>query len=213
MAGELETIVREMNNSLDDEIALRLVLSGTPATDTLPGIATRLVLVDQLVRLIPDYFAYEMRAQFYRWAGCQFGPGVQIYGRLDLYGRRPKASNLSIGAGSNVAPHCVLGIDGPISIGRTVGLAPFVRVFTAETAGPLVGAAEYPTTRSLSVRPVLIDDGAVVMTSATVLPGVTIGRGAIVAAGAVVTQDVPPNTFVGGVPAKTIRQLQDDPPA
>jgi acetyltransferase-like isoleucine patch superfamily enzyme len=179
--------------------------------ETPPGIATRLVLVDQLVRLIPDYFAYEMRAQLYRWAGCQFGPGVQIYGRLNLYGRRPKASNLSIGAGSNVAPHCVLGIDGPISIGRTVGLAPFVRVFTAETAGPLVGAAEDPATRPLRARPVSIEDGAVVMTTATILPGVTIGRGAIVGAGAVVMQDVPPNTFVGGVPAKVIRQLPDGP--
>jgi acetyltransferase-like isoleucine patch superfamily enzyme len=40
---------------------------------------------------------------------------------------------------------------------------------------------------------------------ATVLPGVTIGDGAIVAAGAVVTEDVPPNTVVGGVPARVLR--------
>ena len=40
---------------------------------------------------------------------------------------------------------------------------------------------------------------------ATILPGVKIGDGAVVAAGAVVTKDVPPNTLVGGVPAKTIK--------
>lgn len=41
---------------------------------------------------------------------------------------------------------------------------------------------------------------------AIILPGVTIGEGAVVAAGAVVTNDVPPNTIVGGVPAKVISQ-------
>jgi acetyltransferase-like isoleucine patch superfamily enzyme len=39
----------------------------------------------------------------------------------------------------------------------------------------------------------------------TVVPGVTIGDGAIVGAGAVVTQDVPANAIVAGVPAKLIR--------
>ena len=41
--------------------------------------------------------------------------------------------------------------------------------------------------------------------NATILPGVTIGDGAIVAAGAVVAKYVPPNTVVGGVPAKIIK--------
>ncbi|WP_306429831.1 hypothetical protein [Sphingobacterium sp. E70] len=39
------------------------------------------------------------------------------------------------------------------------------------------------------------------------MPGVTIGENAIVAAGAVVTKDVPDNTIVGGVPAKTIKSI------
>ena len=39
---------------------------------------------------------------------------------------------------------------------------------------------------------------------AIVMPGVTIGPNAIVAAGAVVTKDVPPDTIVGGVPARAI---------
>ena len=41
----------------------------------------------------------------------------------------------------------------------------------------------------------------------TVLQGVTIGENAIVAAGAVVNRDVPPNTIVGGVPAKIIKEI------
>ena len=44
----------------------------------------------------------------------------------------------------------------------------------------------------------------------TVLPGVTIGNNVVVAAGAVVTKDVPDNCVVGGVPAKIIREIEDD---
>ena len=44
----------------------------------------------------------------------------------------------------------------------------------------------------------------------TILPGVTIGNNVVVAAGAVVTKDTPDNTLVVGVPAKKIRDLEDD---
>jgi acetyltransferase-like isoleucine patch superfamily enzyme len=44
----------------------------------------------------------------------------------------------------------------------------------------------------------------------TVVPGVTIGDGAIVGAGAVVTQDIPANAIVAGVPAKLIRMTGFD---
>jgi acetyltransferase-like isoleucine patch superfamily enzyme len=40
----------------------------------------------------------------------------------------------------------------------------------------------------------------------TVLDGVEIGEGCIVAAGAVVTQSFPPNSVIGGVPAKILKQ-------
>ena len=47
----------------------------------------------------------------------------------------------------------------------------------------------------------------------TILPGVTIGNNVVVAAGAVVTKDVPDNTLVGGVPARKIKEIEDDIPS
>src|SRR4051794_14054849 len=56
----------------------------------------RLVLVDTLARLIPDWYAYGVRGKLYRVAGCKIGPHVAIHGRMNLYGTTwNKAANLS----------------------------------------------------------------------------------------------------------------------
>lgn len=56
--------------------------------------------------------------------------------------------------------------------------------------------------------PIVIGNDVWIGANATILQGVTIGDGSVVAAGAVVSKDVPPNTVVGGVPAKVIKQIE-----
>lgn len=43
-----------------------------------------------------------------------------------------------------------------------------------------------------------------------ILPDVTNGNNVIIAAGAVVTKDIPDNCVAAGVPAKVIKQLEND---
>lgn len=44
----------------------------------------------------------------------------------------------------------------------------------------------------------------------TILPGITIGNNVVIGAGAVVTKDIPDNSLAVGVPAKVIRELEND---
>lgn len=57
-----------------------------------------------------------------------------------------------------------------------------------------------------SATPVIIEDDVVIGANAVVLEGVHVGKGAVVAAGAVVTEDVPEECVVAGVPARIIKK-------
>ena len=44
----------------------------------------------------------------------------------------------------------------------------------------------------------------------TVLPGITIGNNVVVGAGAVVTKDIPDNSLALGVPARVVKEIEND---
>jgi acetyltransferase-like isoleucine patch superfamily enzyme len=58
-------------------------------------------------------------------------------------------------------------------------------------------------------KPIVIERNVWIAAGATIIGGVTVGENSVVAAGAVVTQNVPPNTLVGGNPAKVIRSIAE----
>ena len=61
--------------------------------------------------------------------------------------------------------------------------------------------------QQLHPAPIHIGKRVWIGSNAVVTKGVTIGDNSVVAAGAVVNRDVPPNTIVGGVPAKIIGKI------
>jgi acetyltransferase-like isoleucine patch superfamily enzyme len=58
-------------------------------------------------------------------------------------------------------------------------------------------------------KPIAIERNVWIGAGATIIGGVTVGENSVVAAGSVVTRNVPPNTLVGGNPARVIRSIAE----
>lgn len=123
-------------------------------------------------------------------------PTTSVHMGLRIYTR----GQLEIGEHTVIDRNCTLDARGKLKIGNNVNLAPEVMVLTA------YHDPDAEDTFPAIQKSVVIEDYVWIATRAMILPGVTIGRGAIVAAGAIVTKDVPPQTIVGGNPARVIRQ-------
>ena len=94
----------------------------------------------------------------------------------------------------------------PVSMGDNVWIAPNTLITTVGHPISPKGRREH-----LGIsKPITIGNDVWIGGNVTILPGVTIGSNVVVAAGAVVTKDVPDNCVVGGVPAKVIREIEND---
>lgn len=124
------------------------------------------------------------------------------------YGR-----NIRVGKGCFINYNCTFLDVSPITlgdgvwVGANVTLATPMHPFLAEERLP----REYPDgTHDLEYsRPITIGKNCWICSGATIVGGVTVSENSIVAAGAVVVQDVPPDSIVGGVPAKVIRRIDE----
>ena len=103
--------------------------------------------------------------------------------------------NVFINAGCKFQDQGGITIDEGALIGHGVVLATLDHDFAPEKR------------QQLHPAPIHIGKRVWIGANAVVTKGVTMGDNAVVAAGAVVTQDVPADTIVGGVPAKIIRKL------
>lgn len=96
--------------------------------------------------------------------------------------------------------------NGPVTLGRNVYMGPRSMIITAKHSlgGPELRAGDG------GPEPVVVGDGTWIGAGAIVLPGLTVGPGCIIAAGAVVTKDCAPNGLYAGIPARRIRDLDEE---
>jgi acetyltransferase-like isoleucine patch superfamily enzyme len=112
--------------------------------------------------------------------------------------------DISVGRNVFINQNCTFYDLGGLDIADDVTIGPNMSIITS-------GHPIEPSQRRAFVvaKPIVIERNVWIAASATIVGGVTVGENSVVAAGSVVTKDVPPNTFVGGNPAKVIRLIGD----
>lgn len=112
--------------------------------------------------------------------------------------------DITVGRNVFVNQNCTFYDLGGLDIADDVMIGPNVSIIT--TGHPLE-----PSQRRAAViaKPVVIERNVWIAAGAIIIGGVTIGENSVVAAGSVVTKDVPPNTLVGGNPARVIRPIDE----
>lgn len=96
-----------------------------------------------------------------------------------------------------------------VKIGKHVEITYGVRLITHDGGMWVLRKIDKEFEKMDHFGPITIGDNVYIGNNAIILPGVSIGDNCIIAAGAVVTQNVDNNMIVGGVPAKTIKTVED----
>ncbi len=113
-------------------------------------------------------------------------------------------AEINVGRNVFVNQNCTFYDLGGLDIADDVMIGPNVSIIAS--GHPI----EPSQRRSLVVgKPIVIERNVWIAAGATIVGGVTVGENSVVAAGSVVTKDVPPNTLVGGNPARVIRSIGD----
>ncbi|TDE31390.1 sugar O-acetyltransferase [Flavobacterium ranwuense] len=155
--------------------------------------ATKKLLVQMNNSSNPD----EIRNFLSQITNNEIDESVTVFTPLHInYGKHTK-----IGKNVFINFDCVFLDLGGITIEDNVMIAPKVSLLSEG----------HPTSienrHSLIPKPIHIKKNAWIGANATILQGVTIGENAVVAAGTVVSNDVPDNTIVGGIPAKILKTI------
>lgn len=95
-----------------------------------------------------------------------------------------------------------------VSIGRQVTISSRV-TFVNHDGATWVFRRQPRYAKVIKFGRIVIHENCFIGTGATILPGVTIGPNAVVAAASVVIENVPPNTVVGGTPARVLMGVDE----
>ena len=111
---------------------------------------------------------------------------------------------ISIGDNTFINMGATMLDNAPITIGNNVLIGPNAQFYRP------THSLNYKQRRNweCSSLPIVVEDDVWIGGNVVICQGVTIGARSVIAAGSVVTKDVPPDTLVGGTPAKTIKELE-----
>ena len=115
-------------------------------------------------------------------------------------------TNIHLGKDVFINAHCYLMDGADITIGNNVFIGPYCGFYTS--THPL----DYKRRNAglEKALPITVGNNCWFGANVSIMPGVTIGNGCVIGAGSVVTKDIPDNVLVAGVPAKIIKEINQD---
>ncbi|MBV8849262.1 MAG: sugar O-acetyltransferase [Methylobacteriaceae bacterium] len=186
---------------MSNEDSIRTIYRGTPESAAMLANTKRAMAITAALNRLTFNDASEIRALFSELICKKVDESFLLIPPFYTAG----GDEIRIGRNVFVNQNCTFYDLGGLDIADDVMIGPNVSIITA-------GHPLEPSQRRAATigRPIAIERNVWIAAGATIIGGVTLGENAVVAAGSVVTKDVPPNTLVGGNPARVIRSIGGD---
>jgi acetyltransferase-like isoleucine patch superfamily enzyme len=183
---------------MTNDARTKTIPRGTPESAAMSANVKRAMALTATLNRLTYNDAAEVRALFSELIGKKVDESFLLIPPFYTAG----GLEISVGCNVFVNQNCTFYDLGGLAIADDVLIGPNVSLITS-------GHPLEPSQRRSAIvaKPIAIQKNVWIAAGATVIGGVTIGENSVVAAGAVVTKDVPPNTLVGGNPARVIRTI------
>lgn len=165
-------------------------------------------LIEIVYHLLINHLLYlpPFRKYFLILIGAKIGPDsiIMDVNFFNWHHKGPKG--FEIGSECFIGDETLIDLCDKVILENQVTIAQRVTICTHLN----VGYKDHPLQKHFPKfsKPVIFKKGCVVGASSTILPGITVGSMSFVAAGSVVTQNIPNNVLVAGVPAKVVRKIK-----
>lgn len=179
----------------------RIIPRRTPESAAMVASVRRAMKITPVLNRLTFEDADEIRAMFSDLVGTRVDDSFSLIPPFYTTG----GENIRIGRNVFINQNCTMYDLGGIDIADDVMIGPNVSLLTS--SHPIA-----PSERRAFViaKPIVIERNVWIAAGATIIGGVTVGENSVVAAGSVVTRDVPPNSLVGGNPARVVRAIGGD---
>ena len=185
---------------MSNDDGTKIIYSRTPESAAMLANIKRAMTITAALNRLTFNDADEIRALFSELTGKKVDKSFLLIPPFYTAG----GDEIRVGLNVFVNQNCTFYDLGGIDIANDVMIGPNVSIIT--TGHPLEPSQRRAATIG---KPIVIENGVWIATGATIIGGVTLGENSVVAAGSIVTNDVLPNTLVGGNPARVIRFIGD----
>src|SRR6185437_13099855 len=183
---------------MSNEVGTKIIYRRTPESAAMLANVKRAMAITAALNRLTFNDADEIRALFSELIGKKVDQSFLLIPPFYAAG----GTEIRVGHNVFVNQNCTFYDLGGLDIADDVMIGPNVSLITS--SHPLE-----PSQRRdfVMAKPIVIERNVWIAAGATIIGGVTVGENSVVAAGSVVTRNVPPNTLVGGNPARVIRSI------